>query len=283
MSLQKVIFLTDQGESLEIPLRNPQNGLYIDDITGLGPVKAEITSSTFGNVDGEQYQASRRGKRNIVVKLGFAPDYLTTTVYSLRQYLYSLFMPKSQINLRFFLSEGLVLYITGIIEDFDAPIFTQEPTATLSILCFDPDFSTSKRIVGGNTLHPLSSNNESSCEINYDGSSPTGFLYQQIFSSDVPVNLSLTVSNNVAGTSSINIENYEFEETDELQISTIPGSKGVWVVRDSVRESILYNVEVDSVYSALYYGINTFRVVTNLEEYYAIPFVVTYLTKYGGL
>ena len=283
MSLQKVIFLTDRGESLEVPLRNPQNGLYIDDITGLDPVKAEITSSTFGNVDGEQYQASRRGKRNIVVKLGFAPDYLTTTVYSLRQHLYSLFMPKSQINLRFFLSEGLVLYITGIIEDFDAPIFTQEPTATLSILCFDPDFSTSTRIVGGNTLHPLSSNDESSCEINYVGSSPTGFLYRQIFSSVVPVNLTLTVSNNVAGASSINIENYEFEETDELQISTIPGSRGVWVVRNSVRESILDNVDIESVYSAWYYGINKFRVVTNLEEYYAIPFVVTYLTKYGGL
>ena len=49
--------------------------IHIRDITGLGPVKAEIATTPFATSDGELFQGSTVGKRNIVMTLGFNPDW----------------------------------------------------------------------------------------------------------------------------------------------------------------------------------------------------------------
>ncbi len=105
-----------QGDVLAFQIANPTNGYEVRDIDGLDPVEATIVSSSFANQDGEQFQTSRRAKRNIVLKLGYDPDYVTTTVRQLRKALYNFFMPKSDVSFRFYSDDMPAVDIQGKIE-----------------------------------------------------------------------------------------------------------------------------------------------------------------------
>ena len=128
------------GSLLALGLEDISQGVYIKEIDGLDPVKAVLVSSSFANMDGEQYQSARREKRNIVIKLALDPDYAGATVRQLRRRLYNFFMPKTAVKLRFWAEGEPTVDIQGRVESFDSPQFTKEPSATISILCFEPDF-----------------------------------------------------------------------------------------------------------------------------------------------
>ena len=140
MTINMVEVITEKSENLQFYIQDSTNGFVIHDIQGLDPVKAEIVSSSFGSVDGTQHQSSRRGNRNIVLTLGYAPDFITTTVGSLRKILYSKLMPKSSVRLLFHMSDGTVPEILGNIETLESPLFVEKPEATISIICFKSDF-----------------------------------------------------------------------------------------------------------------------------------------------
>ncbi len=76
--------------------------IQIRDVQGLGPVKANVNTSPFGSFDGEAYTGSSVGKRNIVLTLGLNPNWKDQSITSLRQLLYTYFMPKRAVTLRFF-------------------------------------------------------------------------------------------------------------------------------------------------------------------------------------
>ena len=151
MTINMVEVITEKSENLQFYIQDSTNGFVIHDIQGLDPVKAEIVSSSFGSVDGTQHQSSRRGNRNIVLTLGYAPDFITTTVGSLRKILYSKLMPKSSVRLLFHMSDGTVPEILGNIETLETPLFVVFSEATISIICFKYYFC--KRLSdAGNTM-----------------------------------------------------------------------------------------------------------------------------------
>jgi len=141
------------GNVLTLPFGEPVGGVFIKSIDGLDPVKAAIVTSSFATQDGEQYQAARRPARNIVMKLGFAPDWVLTTPKSVRDNLYKWFMTKQQSELRFYEDNGLVVSIVGRCESNESPRFTSDPDATISMYCFLPDFTgmTNNTISGRST------------------------------------------------------------------------------------------------------------------------------------
>src|SRR5664279_2906619 len=57
-------------------------------VDGLGPVKAAVTTTPFGDFDGESLPAASVGKRNIVLTFGLNPDWADQTFESLRAILY---------------------------------------------------------------------------------------------------------------------------------------------------------------------------------------------------
>src|SRR4051794_39171059 len=138
--LTNVEVRTPQGTLLSLPLDDISSGLFIEEVEGLDPVKATLVSSSFAGVDGEQFHSSRREARDIKLKIGLEPDYITTSVQGLRARLYSYFMPKAVVFLRFVNDDGTVADIVGTVESFETPLFTKEPQADISVRCFGPDF-----------------------------------------------------------------------------------------------------------------------------------------------
>lgn len=272
--LTKLEVRTDQGALLTLPLQDYSEGYVVEDITGLDPVNATIVSSSFAQLDGSEYQSSRRENRNLVIKLSFEPTAGTVSVQQLRSRLYGFFMPKSNVQLRFYEDTGLVVNISGRVESFVAPRFGQDPGATISIICFKPDFVE----MGVLSFGGASTAGTTELVQNYDGSVETGFLFTMninramsgftIYSSppDNSLRSLIFVAPLVAG--------------DVVKISTVSGAKSAILTRGGVDGSILYGVSPYSNWMNLFPGPNKLRVQASGA---AVPWSITYTNKYGGL
>lgn len=273
--MTKIEAITSQNQLLSLPLQGGTK-FSVQDIEGLDPVPAVLVSSPFAQIDGEQYQASRRQKRNIVLTLGYEPDYVNDDVQSLRKLLYGIFMPKTEIRLRFYQDGEPMVQIAGRIESFDSPKFTKEPTAVISIVNFNPDFFNPATIlIEGNTT---SSNTETTYE--YAGSVETGFRFQ-LFVNRAMSSFTIfhrpadnTVRSLVFNTAS------PLAAGDILTINTVSGNKHVTLQRGSSYSSRLYDVTPKSEWVNFFPGTNKLRVFSGGA---AVPFQIDYTTKYGGL
>lgn len=275
--LEKVEVLTEQGVLLTLPLQDISQGFSVQNIDGLDPVKATIVSSTFGQMDGEQFQSARREKRNIILTLGYEPDYTSGTMQDLRKKLYAFFMPKSRVLLRFFQTGEPVVQIYGRVESFDSAKFSQEPTAVISIINFDPDFYNPTPVVlTGNTTASTIETTHS-----YPGSVETGILFRLMIN-----RANLTEFTIYHRPPDDTLRSLEFSTATALQvgdvisISTIPGNKFVTLTRGGVDTSFLFGVSPQSNWISLFPGDNKLRIYA---EGAGIPYQIEYTTKYGGL
>ena len=154
--LTKVEVRTATGATMAFPLRDQSNGFLVKDIEGLDPVKATITSTRFAQLDGTEYQNSRREAREIVLTLGIEPLFGSMTVRDLRSSLYAFLMPKSNVTLRFYIDDTAFADISARVEDFGAPMFSQSPEVKITFMCFNPDFEAPVPVVlNGNTTSSM--------------------------------------------------------------------------------------------------------------------------------
>lgn len=272
--LTKVEVRNAAGALLTLMLEDISNGYAIESIEGLDPVKATIVSSSFASLDGTQYQSSRRESRNILLKVALEPNFITQTVRGLRNGLYSFFMPKTEVDLRFYDSDGLIVDITGRVESLESALFSAEPTVDISIICFDPDLVELSSITyNGNTVSTTAE-----FAIDYAGTSETGFSFV------LHLNRSLTQFTIYHRPPDGSLRTLDFAASlvnaDVLTISTLVGSKGVSLLRGGVTSSLLYGMTPQSSWIELLPGLNHLRVYATGA---AIPFDITYMNRHGGL
>lgn len=263
-----------QGTLLSLPLGDISGGYSVQDVDGLDPVDAIIVSSDYAGTDGEQFESSRLGRRNIVLKLGYEPDYVSTSVRSLRKKLRGVFKNKQPVNLRFYDDEGPVVEIDGRVEYNKTPLFEQEPIAEISVICFEPDFVSISSVTKPGT----SVNGDATTLIQYGGDENTGVVLT------VNVNQTLTeftVYN--TGDDDI-VKTLDIQASlvagDVVTISTVPGSKYVRLTRSGVTTSLLYAMSTQSTWVDLSEGENLFRVYNTGTS---MPYTVTYFERYGSL
>lgn len=276
--LNQVDAITTRGDVLELPFAEVSEGYVLQNVDGLDPVKATLVSSSFANVDGEQYHSSRREARDIVIKLGLEPGYATGTGRQLRANLYTYFMPESNVKLRFYDDEieGFV-EIDGVVETFDCPLFVQEIEATIGVRCFNPDFyDPDPIVVEGSTTSDIIE-----MLIDYPGTVETGILFNMTVDRAVPEFMIYHRSSD--NTSSA----LEFEQPlstgDTLTISTVSGAKGLTLTNDTNgSNTILYGMNPTSNWITLFPGKNYIRVFID-DLGIPIPYTIEYTTKYGGL
>ena len=272
--LTKVEIRTRRGSLLSLPLDDISSGYIVEEVQGLEPVKATLVSSSFSGMDGEYFHDGRRESRNIKFKLGFAPDPSLNTVWDLRARLYGFFMPKSEVFLRFFMSDGLTVDISGRVETCDAPMFTQEPVADISIICHKPDLVDLTPVV----IPGLSTGSSLATQVDYDGSVSTGIVFTLTVDTAMD---SFTIYHTPPDE---DIRTLQFEGDllvgDMLTISTVPGQKSVTVLRSGVPTSMLYAVSPESNWLELMPGTNYVRVYS---EGAGRPYTIEYLNRYGGL
>lgn len=263
------------GMLLSLPLEGITDGVFVEEVLGLDPVKATLVSSSFANLDGAQFQSSRRETRNIILTLGIEPtDYETQNVRTIRTNLYSFFMPKSEVKLRFFMDDGLEVDITGRVESFETPLFVKDPQVVISIMCFDPDFiELDSIIISEDTVSDLTT-----FLISYPGTVETGILLTLL------VDRALTEFTIYHTPPDGVVRTLDFaavlQADDVLTINTVVGSKAITLTRSAVDTSLLYGMSPQSAWIELFKGNNQLRV---FAEGAAIPFTIEYTVRYGGL
>jgi hypothetical protein len=263
-----------RGDTLHLPMLDSSAGYIVKDIEGLDPVKAVLTSSSMAQVDGVQPQNARRDLRNITMKLGFDPDFVSNTVQSLRTGLYDYFMPKDNILLGFYIDGQIYAVIAGQVEDFNNSMFSADPEVDISILCYDPDFQGPAEV----TLTSATVSDTNTNVVNYEGNSDTGVIFT-LNVDGLVTNFALyntTPDNEIQSF----ILNGSFTIDDVVTINTNPGQRGITLTRGGVVSSILYDLDPTSDWITLMKGENQFRAYSPGS---AIPYTLTYVPKYGGL
>lgn len=272
--ITKIDVTNSRGNILTLPMIEEDNPYLISDIDGLDPVDATLVSSSYAGVDGEIFQSAKRAARNIVMKLDLDPDFISNTFTTLRQNLYRYLMPKSLVKLRLYQDTGLYVDIQGRVEKLTSPLFDQDPTVNVSIMCYQPDF-TDPRIIdlSGNTV-----SDTTNTVIDYPGSVETDTVVT------LNVNRSIsdfTIYNTDEGG---NLYQLDFSGSliagDVLVVSSLSGAKGITLTRAAVSSSYLYGRSSQSSWIQLFEGLNNFRIYTSGAP---IPYVLEYVVRYGGL
>lgn len=273
--LKQVEVRTSQGTQLILPLDDMSSGIFVQKIVGLDPVKAILVSSSFANLDGAQYQSSRRESRNLLIKVGLEPNYLTTSVSQLRQSVYSFFMPQSEVTMTFVMSDGLSVDIKGRVESCESDQFNREPTVDISLLCFNPDFYDTTPVIKSGMSTSVENQYTT---IPYVGSVDSGILMSFLVAGTIS---EITVYQIPPDGTFRSMEfSYPMLAGDRLDISTIPGNKYVRLTRGNVTSEALYGLSSRSNWLEFTQGNNQFQVYV---EGTPVAYTLTYTNRYGGL
>ena len=272
--IERIEVRTSRGAIISIPVTSNEAGYVVRKIEGLDPVPATLVSSSFAQMDGQEYQSSRREPRNIKLELGLEPNYLDATIRQLRNRLYRYFMPETELQLTFYASDNLQVSIGAVVETYESPLFSDDPSVNISMMAFDPDFYDPARVViSGATT---SGNDEMILE--YDGTIETGVVVTMDITREMD---SFTIYHRPPDGS---FRSMDFagglEPGDELMISTVPGEKAVIQTRENVDASVLYALSPTSSWLELLPGDNYIRIYAEGEP---VPYKIEYTTKYGGL
>lgn len=263
-----------QGATLALPLREVSEGLYIQEIEGLEPVKATIVSSGFAQMDGSQYQSSRRESRNLVFKLGIDPDFKNQTPRDVRNTLYNFLMPKTEVKVTFVSDDMDTVEIYGRVETLDPKIFAKDQVATSSVICFDPDF----KALDTNLVPGFTTSDDDELDVLYEGTVETGVELQ------ININRSISELTIYHRSPDGSVRTMDISAPlvagDVLTIVTVSGNKGVVLTRAGVDSSLLYATSPQSYWLELLRGINHIRLYTAGAP---IPYTITYRDRYGGL
>ena len=214
---------------LKLPVaeRDSTVPFIVKNITGLGPVTATVSTSTYAGQDGGTLQASKTGLRNIVMKIGYSPDYQSNqSIQSLRRDLYSYFAPKSEVRLRFYNDDYSDVRIVGVVESHEPSIFSKEPEVDISIICPYPFFNDIKQ-------QEIDSYINTPVYPTFVGNAEAG-LRVEVFISRSIGSISLESSPNTAI-----VYNGSMIANDILTISTVRGNKYARLTRDGDTQSVL--------------------------------------------
>jgi hypothetical protein len=262
--------------------------IHIRDITGLGPVKADINTTPFGSASGAFYTGGNVGQRNIVLTLGLNPDWVEHTVAELRQKVYGYFMSNQPVRLRFFRDDGPTVEIEGYTEGNEPEIFSKDPELQISVICPMPDFvAVSQSIVAG-----VASEDPGTIDFTLVGNvDTTGRLVVTTTTTEEPP---------------VTDPDPDYDGTFTLEHSTLaPGVKifkvtgstaeGLILVIDSARGAkvaenivgaehinLLNSMTTDSEWLALKPGTNKVRVILD-EGAPDKAWTLTYFERFGGL
>lgn len=126
------------GESVKIVLSEgqPEHGMIIKEITGLGPAKANINTTDLATNDGSLFNSARLDKRNITMQILLtpAPDIETS-----RQRTYKYFPIKKEVEFLIELDHRTAK-TTGYVESNEPDIFSKDEEMSISLICDYPYF-----------------------------------------------------------------------------------------------------------------------------------------------
>lgn len=219
----------------------------ITSITGLGPPDATISTVNVGSFDGERYNSSKLGMRNIVMNIAILGD-----VEKNRIALYKVFKPKEWIKFNY-KNGSRNVYIEGYIESAPIDLFVQNEAVQVSILCPDPYFKNAVEIIEDMNLiinmfyFPFAIGDEGQTFSEYEE------LLEKVIINEGDVAKGMIIELQATGTVNnpkiFNRDtteffglNIEMQEGDVITVNTIKGSKKVSLLRNGAISNIFNNI-----------------------------------------
>ena len=251
--------------------------IQIRNIDGIDPVKAAITTSPFGSVDGVAYTGSNVASRNIVLTLHPNPDWNDWTFEGLRRLVYSYFMPKLLTRLVFYSTDMPPVEIFGYVESCEVNPFASDIEIQVSIICPDPYFTA----VDGTVILGVSNDGSSLVDVPYNGSIEAGINVEVKRISDPPPT-SISIQIGELTFSSFTVA-ASVSSSVYFIMNSIAGQRYIQNVNlaNGVITNLLSKVAPGSVWPVLDPGLNKFSVITDTPGNQ--DWVLTYFERFGGL
>lgn len=254
--------------------------LQIRDIQGLDPVKAGISSTPLGSVDGTSIGGASVENRNIVLTIRPNPDWDTWTYESLRRLLYTYFMPKRDVRLVFYSNDLDTVDIYGVVESVAVNQFSKDPELVVSIICPDPYFtSLDPTVVTGKTVPP----GGAVTVVNYPGNVETGLNLKVTFAAGQPAPsyIAVQIGNPRLQYFSVvaTVSATSYFEMNTVQKNKYINNVGIGTgVFTNLYSKI--NIREGSLWPNLESGDNQFFVITDVGLH---DWTLTYSERFGGL
>jgi hypothetical protein len=255
--------------------------IQIRNIDGLGPVPAAINTSQYGSIEGEFYNGSTKGKRNIVMTVGLNPNWANQTMEGLRQLLYSYFMTGNEVTLRITSTHMATVEITGYVETFEPNMFSKDPEMQISIICPQPALIAVAATVVTGVVGALPDVDPTI--INYQGTEDCGFVLDvtDLGGASPDLNGELRFAIGYV-TQKLFITDAIVDSTHFFRVSTVQGDKYVHeiTIPGGVETSVLGTQVPGSAWMQLEEGANQFRV---MSEAPGQAWSLQYYARYGGI
>lgn len=275
--IKSVTVTNHLGDSITLELRNPEkSGLFIKEIKGLGPSKANISVKTVANADGSVFNSARMDSRNIVFEFGFLPN---PTIEDARQSTYKYFPIKRKVSL-LFKTDNRNVTIDGYVESNEPNIFSSESGCQISIICPEPYFKSTKYVytifAGVDPLFEFPYENVSNDNTTEFGSISYDMLKNVNYEGDIETGLTMTIHalGEVEGLTIFDIDTRGYMSIDtevikkitgdtiikgdSIIISTIQGYKSVILLRNGITYNIMNAINRNAEWFKLHKGDNTF-------------------------
>ena len=267
------------GDGIQIELGDgePEHGMIITNIEGIGPPKATISMTNVYSMDGSLFNSARVASRNIVLTLSFS---FAPTIEDSRLRTYKYFPVKKPLTM-YIETDNRFVQTTGYVETNNPEIFSDQEHTQISIVCDDPYFysvETNATIFFGTApLFEFEFSNESLTDsliefgriensyektIYYDGDFDVGV---QIFIHATGESGDITIYN--TGTREMMLIYNDIIEQitgsgivtgDDIIINTKRGEKSITLLRGGIYINILNALDKDSSWFTLAQGDNTF-------------------------
>lgn len=278
------------GDSIILDLLRPDlSGFQVFKIDGLGPVKADINTIEIASSDGESFNMARLGSRNIVMNLGFLES---PTIEDTRLKSYKYMPIKKPLTLTIE-TENRTAEIQGYVESNEPDIFSKTESTVVSIVCPNPYFYSLE------SKETVFSGIESKFEFEFENNSLTEDMIEfgiienlteqtVYYSGDAETGVSIII-HALGEAENITIYNTGTRESmkiitdklalltgsgliagDEISISTIKGSKTIYLLRNGILTNILNCLDKAANWFQLSKGDNIFTYIaesggTNLQ------------------
>lgn len=279
--IKSVTVTNHLGESIKLELRFPEkSGFLVQEISGLGPSKADINSTELATADGSLYNSARVNTRNIVLSLKLLAN---PTIEITRQKSYKYFPIKKRIRL-LIETDTRICEIYGYVESNEPIIFSSSETTQISIICPDPYFYSSggdgKQITifsGIESQFTFPFSNESlNTNLIVMGEIVTNQEQTVYYNGDAEIGVTIYI-HALGDVTNLTIYNLFTRETmtidtnrlatltgfgiiasDDIIISTVKGRKYIQLFRDGVYTNILNCLDKDADWFQLSKGDNVF-------------------------
>ena len=260
-----------KGSVLTLPFNQSQVYRYIlKNISGLGPVKAELNTSKIATKDGIIYNSQRIDARNLIFDIILRKE-KDSTIESSRQSLYRYFPRNVSLKFTFF-TDNMTVYCTGYVESNEPTMFDEKSIQSISIICPNPYFYdiTSSTISLNGILKsfefPFENKlNAQTIEFGVIARNSTGNIYYT-GSQSIGVEIIISFGGDVSGLQIYNantrekmeFNNFIFRNKQELHINSQRGEKSITLLDGVTATNLLNYLTNDSEFIHLENGDNVF-------------------------